>query len=91
MTTLPGSAGRQRTRAGLDRTRSTGSVGVTMNGTSRNTKRVLAAITVALVLAGCGGGAGDDESTGATSRAASTDVAGAELEGVHFDVRRDPG
>ncbi|MEQ8437823.1 MAG: hypothetical protein RIB65_10035 [Ilumatobacter fluminis] len=62
-----------------------------MNEASRNTRRVLAAITVALVLAGCGSGNGDDDSTGAASPAASTHVEGAELAGVHFDVRRDPG
>lgn len=71
--------------------RSTASVGVTMNETCRNNSRVLAAITVALILAGCGGGAGDDESTDAAAPAASSAVVGAELEGVHFDVRRDPG
>ncbi len=79
------------THAGLDRMRSIGSVGATMNEVSRNTKRVLAAVTVALVLAGCGGGSRDDDSAGIASPAASTDVAGAELAGVHFDVRRDPG
>jgi hypothetical protein len=59
-----------------------------MNVEPRNSKRVIAAITVALVVAGCGGG--DDGSAASPSPAAPTDVEGAELAGVHFDVRRDP-
>jgi hypothetical protein len=62
-----------------------------MNVETRGTRRVLAAVTVAIVLAGCGGGTGDNDSAGAPSAAASSDVEGAELAGVQFDVRRDPG
>ncbi|MAT06664.1 MAG: hypothetical protein CL424_16635 [Acidimicrobiaceae bacterium] len=54
----------------------------------RNRKRAFAAITVALVVGGCGGG---DGSAVSPSPAATTDVEGAELAGVYFDVRRDPG
>jgi ABC-type uncharacterized transport system auxiliary subunit len=57
----------------------------------RNTRRVFAAVAVALVLAGCGSSDRDDGSAGVLSPAASTEVEGAELAGVHFDVRRDPG
>jgi hypothetical protein len=80
--------GQRRTHIGLDRARCTGNVRNTMGIDPQHTKRILAAITVTLVVGGCGGGGGSAVSPSPT---ASTDVEGAELAGVHFDVRRDPG
>lgn len=64
-----------------------------MNLEPQSARRVIAAVGVALALAlaGCGGSTVDNDSAGAASAAEAPDVVGAELAGVQFDVRRDPG
>ena len=63
-------------------------MGITMRVEPRMMRRVVTAVAVALVVAGCGGSA--DESTTTSSTAVNV-VEGSELAGVHVDVRRDPG
>lgn len=80
--------GCQRAGRDPDEAMSTDNVGTAMNVTSRTTRQVLVAATLALVVAGCGG---TDEPVAGPSPAATSETEGGALAGVQFDVRRDPG
>lgn len=56
-------------------------------------RRALAIGSLFLVMSACGGSGAADPSSGATATANDRPAAvvGAELDGVKFDVRRDPG